>query len=148
MNPTWKYFIACSISRMRYVTYVFMPKQRNGGHLDFTNQSLGSFTDLCQLLFKHLLLFEPVNVALWYVIDCSLADHTDLNVWIWISPGLKLREVLYKPSSCYAHGMLPLKEKDFGIIRISALHFSFIYLFFCRVSRVSKCYWILNGRSF
>ena len=80
MNPTWKYFIACSISSMRYVTYVFMPKQRKGGHLDFTNQSLGSFTDLCQLLFKYLLLFEPVNVALWYVIDCSLVDHTDLNV--------------------------------------------------------------------
>ena len=80
MNPTWKYFIACSISSMRYVTYVFMPKQRNGGHLDFTNQSLGSFTDLCQLLFKYLLLFEPVNVAVWYVIDCLVVDHTDLNV--------------------------------------------------------------------
>ena len=84
---------------MRYVTYVFMPKQRNDGLLDFTNQPLGNFTDLCQLLFKYLLLFEPVNVALWYGIDCSLVDQTDLNVWIWISPGLTLREVLYKPSS-------------------------------------------------
>ena len=28
-------------------------------------------------LFKYLLLFEPVNVAVWYVIDCSLAIHTD-----------------------------------------------------------------------
>ena len=79
MNPTWKYFIACSICIMRYVTYVFMPKQRNDRLLDFTNQPLGNFTDLCQLLFKYLVLFEPVNVALWYVIDCSLADQTDVN---------------------------------------------------------------------
>ena len=28
-------------------------------------------------LFKYLLLFEPVNVAVWYLIDCSLAIHTD-----------------------------------------------------------------------
>ena len=41
--------------------------------------TIGNFTDLCQLLFKYLVLFEPVNVALWYVIDCSLADQTYVN---------------------------------------------------------------------
>ena len=60
----------------------FKAKQRNGGHLEFTNQPLGIYTELCQLLFKHLLLFEPVNVAVRYFIDCSLANQTDQSVWI------------------------------------------------------------------
>ena len=55
----------------------FQAKQRNGGHHEFTNQSLGICTELCQLLFKHLLLFEPVNVAVGYFIDCLLTNQTD-----------------------------------------------------------------------
>ena len=55
----------------------FQGKQRNSGHLEFTNQSLGIYTELCQLLFKHLLLFEAVNVAVEYFIDCSLANQTE-----------------------------------------------------------------------
>ena len=58
----------------------FQAKQRNGGHLEFTNQSLGIYNEFCQLLFKHLLLFKPVNVAVEYVIDCSLTNETDQRV--------------------------------------------------------------------
>ena len=42
----WLY-VAC------IVTYVFIPKQRNHGHLNFTNQSSGNCTETSQLLFKH-----------------------------------------------------------------------------------------------
>ena len=70
----------------------FQAKQRNGGHFEFTNQSLGIYTELCQLLFKHLLLLEPVNVAVEYFIDCSLANQTDRSVWISISPRLTLKD--------------------------------------------------------
>ena len=55
----------------------FQAKQRNGEHLEFTNQSLGIYTELCQLLFKNLLLFEAVNVAVEYFIDCLLTNQTD-----------------------------------------------------------------------
>ena len=66
-------------------------KQRNGGHLEFTNQSLGIYIELRHLLFKHLLLFEPVNVAVEYFIDCSLTNQTDQSAWIPISPRLTLK---------------------------------------------------------
>ena len=69
----------------------FQAKQRNGGNLEFTNQSLGIYTELCQVLFKHLLLFEPVNVAVEYFIDCSLTNQTDQKVWIPISPRLTVK---------------------------------------------------------
>ena len=65
---------------MRYVTYVFRLNNVTARHLEFSNQSLGIYTELCQLLFKHLLLFEPVNVAVEYFIDCSLANQTDQSV--------------------------------------------------------------------
>ena len=55
----------------------FQAKQWNSGHLEFTNQSLGIYTELCHLLFKHLLLFEPVNLAAGYFIDCLLTNQTD-----------------------------------------------------------------------
>ena len=54
-----------SICRMCYVTYVFIQRQRNDGHLDFTNQSSGNYFELCQLLFGCLFFSEPVNVDVW-----------------------------------------------------------------------------------
>ena len=54
-------------------------KETAGTLISQTSPQGTSLTSSVQLLFKYLLLFEPVNVALWYVIDCSLADQTDLN---------------------------------------------------------------------
>ena len=77
MNSPWEYFILCSICSMRYATCVFIPKQRNCGHLDLTKQSSGNYTEICQLLFKYLFLSESVDVALWYVF--SLVNQTHLS---------------------------------------------------------------------
>ena len=75
---------------MCYVTCVFIPRQRNDGHLDFTNQSPGNYFELCQLLFKSLVLSEPVSVV-YGVIESSLANQTDKNFWIQISPRLTIK---------------------------------------------------------
>ena len=70
---------------MRYVTCVFIPKQRNGGHLDLTNQSSGNHTEFYQLSVR------ANECGCVFVIDCSLASDRDQNVRVRISPRLTLK---------------------------------------------------------
>ena len=90
MNSTWEYFILCSICSMRYATCVFIPKQRNCGHLDLTKQSSANYTEICQLLFQYLFLSQSVDVVLWYIID-FFTRKSNTSVWIRISPRFTLK---------------------------------------------------------
>ena len=75
MNSAWEYFIACSTCSILMSVMLVMSRSKTKKHLDFTNQSSGNDTELCQLVFEYSLLFELVNVAGWFVIDCSLANQ-------------------------------------------------------------------------
>jgi len=72
----------CLIRTLNRQKLHFIPKQRNGGHLDLTNQSSGNYTELYQLSVR------ANECGCVFVIDCSLARDRDQNVRVRISSRL------------------------------------------------------------